>query len=145
MPSTLEICNSWFNVVLGLNSELESPSHSTLKSLLYDYTHIFQKAVLSTMPSLLQFRVECNSTKPGEAVFVVGSAPELGAWDAQKGVPCMTTAQSFPVWTSPDVVTLVAQITRFGCCDSCDCCWFLLLLLLRFGFGDCCDYCNLGH
>eukprot|EP00928_Gymnodinium_smaydae_P050054 TRINITY_DN3366_c0_g6_i1.p1 TRINITY_DN3366_c0_g6~~TRINITY_DN3366_c0_g6_i1.p1 ORF type:complete len:1786 (+),score=300.32 TRINITY_DN3366_c0_g6_i1:41-5359(+) len=53
--------------------------------------------------AVLQFRVECSQTKPGEAVFVVGSSPELGAWKVENGVPCITTSQSFPVWSSPDV------------------------------------------
>jgi len=46
------------------------------------------------------FNVECAATKPGEAVFIVGSLPELGAWDARKAVRCTATAKSFPGWTS---------------------------------------------
>jgi len=48
----------------------------------------------------LQFRVECKATKPGQAVFIVGSLPELGAWDPTKGLPCATSGQHFPIWTS---------------------------------------------
>ena len=32
------------------------------------------------MSSMLKFRVECSETKPGPAVFLVVSAPELGNW-----------------------------------------------------------------
>lgn len=53
---------------------------------------------------LLTFHVECPKTKPGDAVFVVGSAPELGAWKPEKAVPCTTTAKDFPCWTSETVV-----------------------------------------
>jgi len=35
--------------------------------------------------------------------LVVGSVPELGEWQADKGLPCTTTAASFPVWASPAV------------------------------------------
>lgn len=60
--------------------------------------------------AMLQFRVECKRTKPGQAVYIVGSVPELGSWKVEQGVPCMTTAQSFPKWTSPDVV--LAESTK---------------------------------
>lgn len=51
----------------------------------------------------LQFEVHCDSTKPGEGVFVVGSAPEFGTWTAEKGVPCVTSSSTFPVWKSASV------------------------------------------
>lgn len=38
-----------------------------------------------TMASMLQFRVECKKTKPGQAVYVVGSVPELGSWKVDQG------------------------------------------------------------
>ena len=34
---------------------------------------------------MLQFRVECKKTKPGQAVYVVGSVPELGSWKVDQG------------------------------------------------------------
>lgn len=37
------------------------------------------------MASMLQFRVECKKTKPGQAVYVVGSVPELGSWKVDQG------------------------------------------------------------
>ena len=37
------------------------------------------------MTSMLQFRVECKKTKPGQAVYVVGSIPELGSWKVADG------------------------------------------------------------
>lgn len=39
----------------------------------------------SAMASMLQFRVECKKTKPGQAVYVVGSVPELGSWKVDQG------------------------------------------------------------
>lgn len=51
----------------------------------------------------MEFRVKCSATNPGEAVFIVGSCPELGAWDTKKGLPCITTAQVFPMWTSANI------------------------------------------
>mmetsp|Transcript_66095 Transcript_66095/g.215010 ORF Transcript_66095/g.215010 Transcript_66095/m.215010 type:complete len:785 (+) Transcript_66095:111-2465(+) len=56
----------------------------------------------------LTFQIECIATKPGEAVFVVGSAPEIGAWDPSKAVPCLTSPKVFPNWTS-QTVTLPAN------------------------------------
>eukprot|EP00445_Apocalathium_hangoei_P003393 CAMPEP_0203857456 /NCGR_PEP_ID=MMETSP0359-20131031/10736_1 /ASSEMBLY_ACC=CAM_ASM_000338 /TAXON_ID=268821 /ORGANISM="Scrippsiella Hangoei, Strain SHTV-5" /LENGTH=365 /DNA_ID=CAMNT_0050774153 /DNA_START=43 /DNA_END=1136 /DNA_ORIENTATION=- len=56
----------------------------------------------------LTFQIECIATKPGEAVFVVGSAPEIGAWDAGKAVPCLTSTKVYPNWTS-QTVTLPAN------------------------------------
>ena len=37
------------------------------------------------MSSMLKFSVECSETKPGQAVFLVGSAPELGHWQIGEG------------------------------------------------------------
>ena len=34
---------------------------------------------------MLKFSVECSETKPGQAVFLVGSAPELGHWQIGEG------------------------------------------------------------
>jgi hypothetical protein len=31
------------------------------------------------MTPMLTFSVECRETKPGEAVYIVGSVPELGS------------------------------------------------------------------
>jgi len=43
---------------------------------------------------------KCDNTRPGESLFVVGSLPEMGAWNPEKAVPCTTTADEFPLWTS---------------------------------------------
>ena len=34
---------------------------------------------------MLTFSVECRETKPGEAVYIVGSVPELGSWCIAQG------------------------------------------------------------
>jgi len=46
------------------------------------------------------FCVECDKTRPGEAVFAVGSHAELGQWDPLEALPLSTTAEAFPVWSS---------------------------------------------
>mmetsp|Transcript_120077 Transcript_120077/g.299536 ORF Transcript_120077/g.299536 Transcript_120077/m.299536 type:complete len:767 (-) Transcript_120077:206-2506(-) len=50
------------------------------------------------------FYIECTQTKPGEAVFIVGSSTELGAWKPEDAVPCATTAKVFPNWTSEKIL-----------------------------------------
>jgi len=57
----------------------------------------------ATSTALVKFHVRCSGTKPGQAVFICGSAAELGAWDAEGAVPCVTTPQLFPDWTSDGV------------------------------------------
>lgn len=37
------------------------------------------------MTPMLTFSVECRETKPGEAVYIVGSVPELGSWCIAQG------------------------------------------------------------
>eukprot|EP00746_Dinoflagellata_sp_MGD_P128368 gnl/MRDRNA2_/MRDRNA2_62752_c0_seq1.p1 gnl/MRDRNA2_/MRDRNA2_62752_c0~~gnl/MRDRNA2_/MRDRNA2_62752_c0_seq1.p1 ORF type:complete len:830 (+),score=120.61 gnl/MRDRNA2_/MRDRNA2_62752_c0_seq1:74-2563(+) len=51
----------------------------------------------------LQFQVKCSATKPGQAVFVSGSLPELGAWNPEKAIPCTTGKNQFPIWTSAPI------------------------------------------
>mmetsp|Transcript_123544 Transcript_123544/g.349279 ORF Transcript_123544/g.349279 Transcript_123544/m.349279 type:complete len:293 (-) Transcript_123544:92-970(-) len=51
----------------------------------------------------IHFEVDCTDTKPGDIVFIVGSAPELGAWDPLKALPCATSPKTFPRWTSDRV------------------------------------------
>ena len=59
--------------------------------------HKHQKQTLHTpcpqedmASSVLQFRVDCRRTKPGQAVYIVGSAPELGAWKVEEGTKGLT-------------------------------------------------------
>lgn len=60
----------------------------------------------------LTFQVNCASTKLGESVVVVGSLPELGAWDPERAVPCSTTAEAFPGWRSRDVSVPAERCTE---------------------------------
>jgi len=48
--------------------------------------------------SAVAFEVECQKTKPGEAVFVVGGPALLGGWDTGKALPLTTDEQRFPKW-----------------------------------------------
>lgn len=54
------------------------------------------------MASVL-FKVVCPSTRPGEAVFVVGLGQELGEWTPAKALPMTTTKETFPEWTSSPI------------------------------------------
>eukprot|EP00930_Biecheleria_cincta_P018156 TRINITY_DN14235_c0_g1_i1.p1 TRINITY_DN14235_c0_g1~~TRINITY_DN14235_c0_g1_i1.p1 ORF type:complete len:971 (-),score=140.51 TRINITY_DN14235_c0_g1_i1:215-3127(-) len=51
----------------------------------------------------VKFSVECQATKPGEAVFVVGSSPCLGNWAPAKALRLKTGPTSFPNWASGEV------------------------------------------
>lgn len=62
---------------------------------------------------MLTFSVECLATKPGEAVYIVGSVPELGSWCIAQGLRCTTTADAFPVWTSPEVAVNATENIEF--------------------------------
>eukprot|EP00929_Paragymnodinium_shiwhaense_P058914 TRINITY_DN294_c0_g2_i1.p1 TRINITY_DN294_c0_g2~~TRINITY_DN294_c0_g2_i1.p1 ORF type:complete len:810 (+),score=222.01 TRINITY_DN294_c0_g2_i1:97-2526(+) len=46
------------------------------------------------------FRVKCDSTRPGEKVFVTGSHGSLGNWSPGMAFPLATTADSYPIWSS---------------------------------------------
>jgi len=49
------------------------------------------------------FEVSCP-TASFEEVCVVGSLPELGAWDSARAVPLKTSEQSYPVWRTPELL-----------------------------------------
>lgn len=42
----------------------------------------------------------CDSTLPDERILLVGSIPELGAWDPSKGIKLLTDSTCFPHWTT---------------------------------------------
>eukprot|EP00928_Gymnodinium_smaydae_P018184 TRINITY_DN16925_c0_g1_i2.p1 TRINITY_DN16925_c0_g1~~TRINITY_DN16925_c0_g1_i2.p1 ORF type:complete len:826 (+),score=182.00 TRINITY_DN16925_c0_g1_i2:66-2543(+) len=46
----------------------------------------------------VSFEVECSSTRPGEAVYVAGSAAPLGSWEPARALPLVTSSASFPLW-----------------------------------------------
>mmetsp|Transcript_100363 Transcript_100363/g.259635 ORF Transcript_100363/g.259635 Transcript_100363/m.259635 type:complete len:970 (+) Transcript_100363:99-3008(+) len=60
----------------------------------------------------VRFSVKVDFTREGEAVYIAGSAPELGAWKPEKAIRCTTTAATFPVWTS-DVLALEMEKLEF--------------------------------
>ena len=52
----------------------------------------------------LQFQVECDLTKPGEELYIIGNSKELGEWNKQdikesQKLNCI----SFPLWQSPPI------------------------------------------
>eukprot|EP00438_Fugacium_kawagutii_P018427 Skav229325 [mRNA] locus=scaffold2688:66750:68126:- [translate_table: standard] len=63
-----------------------------------------------TIPARLGFNVTCRDTNPGDTVWVVGSVPELGAWEVKDGLELETTADIFPLWKSPLIPVHPAKI-----------------------------------
>ena len=58
---------------------------------------------MSRATASVLFKVRCKSTRPGEAVFVVGSHEALGAWSTALALPLTTSSDAFPTWQSPPV------------------------------------------
>lgn len=50
----------------------------------------------------MTFKVEFH-TNMGEHVILVGSAPELGQWNTNRGVRMHTTEVDFPIWSTPPI------------------------------------------
>ena len=50
--------------------------------------------------SNVQFQVECKETKPGEEVYIVGNANEIGNWNVNNSQKLSTDSNRFPVWES---------------------------------------------
>merc|ERR1719428_501949 len=48
----------------------------------------------------VQFKYQCENTRPGTHVRVVGSCPALGSWRPELGVVLQTNAENFPMWCS---------------------------------------------
>ena len=59
------------------------------------------------------FKVRCKSTRPGEAVFVVGSHEALGAWSTAMALALTTTADTFPTWQSPPIPLLAGMMVEY--------------------------------
>ena len=51
----------------------------------------------------LQFQIECKDTKPGDNVYVVGNASELGNWKAENSQKLKTDKNKFPLWESEPI------------------------------------------
>ena len=52
---------------------------------------------------LVIFQIECKDTKPGDNVYVVGSASELGNWKAENSKKLRTDSSRFPLWESEPI------------------------------------------
>jgi len=65
------------------------------------------------MAPSVRFSVRAPSTRPGQAVVLVGSAPPVGAWAPAAGAALTTDAATFPVWRSGalDVGDLALPLT----------------------------------
>ena len=51
----------------------------------------------------IQFQIECKDTKPGDNVYVVGNASELGNWKAENSQKLKTNKNKFPLWESEPI------------------------------------------
>lgn len=59
------------------------------------------------------FKVRCKSTRPGEAVFVIGSHEALGAWSTAMALPLTTSADTFPTWQSAPVPLMAGMMIEY--------------------------------
>ncbi|CAE8637331.1 unnamed protein product [Polarella glacialis] len=50
--------------------------------------------------SSVVFKVCCESTQPGECVFLVGSHGVIGEWTPERALMMATSAEDFPVWSA---------------------------------------------
>lgn len=58
----------------------------------------------------LEFTLCNTETSLGQNILVVGSAPELGNWDPEKGLVLRTDEQTYPTWRA----SVTADITSFS-------------------------------
>ena len=57
------------------------------------------------MPKLsLEFSVTCDTTSPGEELYICGNIPELGHWST--GIKLTTNEELFPEWVTPSPIYL---------------------------------------
>ena len=59
------------------------------------------------------FKARCKSTRPGEAIFVVGSHEALGSWSTAMALPLTTSADRFPEWKSDPVPLLAGMMVEY--------------------------------
>lgn len=59
---------------------------------------LYSRSKMVEINTEVQWRVTCQSTKPGDTVCIVGSYPAIGAWNLSSCVPLATDSKSFPVW-----------------------------------------------
>ena len=55
---------------------------------------------------LVDFKVNCSITKPGETVRVTGSCAELGNWIPKDGLNLTTCAKDFPMWEGRTLIKI---------------------------------------
>ena len=51
---------------------------------------------------MYQFRIIAH-TQTGESIGIVGSAPELGAWDIRNCLRLRTSGNRYPIWWTDDI------------------------------------------
>ncbi|CAJ1337146.1 unnamed protein product [Effrenium voratum] len=59
------------------------------------------------------FKVRCQSTRPGEAVFVVGGHEALGSWSTAMALPLTTSADTFPEWQSSAIPLIAGMMVEY--------------------------------
>jgi len=66
------------------------------------------------------FEVSCP-TANFEEVCLVGSAPELGAWDSTRAVPLRTSDKLYPVWRSGEIIVpKVNEVVQYKYIKVCN-------------------------
>lgn len=66
----------------------------------------------------LKWSVHCALTQPGDVVMVVGSDFVIGNWNPLQGLPMETNAERFPMWITPEYVTLSHGIVNVAASEE---------------------------
>ena len=69
---------------MALSHQSYQPTESDLATW-FSSTAALDLAFAVVMASMLTFSVECPDTQPGQAVYIVGSVPEIGQWQIWQG------------------------------------------------------------
>lgn len=59
------------------------------------------------------FKVECRETGFGDQLAVVGSHGALGSWDSKKAAVLSTTQETFPIWSTKQLMLPVDDTVEF--------------------------------
>lgn len=57
----------------------------------------------------VEWRVHCQSTKPGDSLYLVGSDQSIGNWNPNNAIALTTDAKSFPVWATRSTIRLTCR------------------------------------
>ena len=74
--------------------------------------NLSQKKPVQHQSLLVEFKVRCTITKPGETVRVTGSSTELGNWIPKDGLNLQTSASLFPIWEGNTLIKFQQDETQ---------------------------------